>query len=234
MGGIGENNYFKNIKENKIETPNSISSFLYDVLKENKIFSYNKTIIDVGAGAGNLTKEFKRFKIHAIEKNNIENHFSNRCWQDDFLLTENKYNYFLLNPSCIFCNPPWNIGKGETKEYINKIKNEFNLKSRPLLPELFLRQIFLTWANDIPVVLIVPFGFRLNQLKKSNRTDYLLSCGAEITSIISLPLDVFPNVKHQSEILIFNIPDLKSHYFISKEYYDLDEIQEQKELEFNK
>ena len=36
----------------------------------------------------------------------------------------------------------------------------------------------------------------------------------EITSIISLPLNVFERVEFHSEILIFGLPELKAHYWL--------------------
>jgi type I restriction enzyme M protein len=36
----------------------------------------------------------------------------------------------------------------------------------------------------------------------------------EITSIVSLPKDVFENILFHSEVLIFNMPQLKGHYFV--------------------
>ena len=46
---------------------------------------------------------------------------------------------------------------------------------------------------------------------------WLRDCGAEITSIISLPLDIFPDVEFHAEILIFNVSGIQPHYFLPEE-----------------
>ena len=55
-------------------------------------------------------------------------------------------------------------------------------------------------------------GFRLNCGKTSKRRKKLMNDYPDITSIISLPVDVFEGVKFHTEILCFNIPQLKPHY----------------------
>jgi len=54
-----------------------------------------------------------------------------------------------------------------------------------------------------------PMGFRLNGQQKGNQKY------PPISSIISLPLDIFPKVAFHSEILIFNLPNLQPHYFFN-------------------
>lgn len=104
-------------------------------------------------------------------------------------------------PDLVICNPPFNGHSG-----------------KKLYPEIFLEHIFKLFGPKIPVVLFAPMGLRLNQRQKSKRWHWLRDCGAEITSIISLPLDVFEGVEFHNEILIFNIKGLKPHYFLPEKY----------------
>ena len=96
----------------------------------------------------------------------------------------------------VLCNPPFNGCKG-----------------RQLYPEVFLRHILKLFAS-VPTVLFTPMGFRLNQRKKSERWKWCRDSVMQITSIVSLPLDIFSGVEFHAEILIFNRPDLKPHYFL--------------------
>ena len=86
-----------------------------------------------------------------------------------------------------------------------------------MYPEVFLRHIFDLWGPQTPTVMFAPMGMRLNQRRKSTRWRWLRDCGAEITSIISLPLDVFPDVEFHAEILIFNVSGIQPHYFLPEE-----------------
>jgi len=38
-------------------------------------------------------------------------------------------------------------------------------------------------------------------------------CGAELSSIVSLPIDGFDGVQFHMEVLLFNFENLNSHYF---------------------
>ena len=102
----------------------------------------------------------------------------------------------------VVCNPPFNLGVG-----------------RKLGSELFLEHIVKLGGKKI--VLFVPMGFRLNQRKISKRWKWLRDKMPPITSIISLPLDIFKKVQFHSEILIFNCPELKPHYFLESSRKDL-------------
>jgi len=98
----------------------------------------------------------------------------------------------------VVCNPPFNLGVG-----------------KKLGSEIFLEKILeLNGKNNIAIVLFVPMGFRLNQRKTSKRWKWLRDNCPPITSIISLPLNIFDKVQFHSEILIFNAPELKPHYFL--------------------
>ncbi len=102
-----------------------------------------------------------------------------------------------ISTDLIVCNPPFNLGVGKR-----------------LGSEIFLEKIIELLKEPTPIVLFVPMGFRLNQRKTSKRYKWLRDNCPPITSIISLPLDIFKEVQFHSEILIFDAPKLKPHYFL--------------------
>lgn len=98
------------------------------------------------------------------------------------------------------CNPPFNLGVG-----------------KKLGSEIFLNHI-LEVCGLIPIALFVPMGFRLNQRKSSARWRALRFAESKITSILSLPLDIFDGVEFHNEVLFFNAPFLEPHYFLPEKY----------------
>lgn len=100
---------------------------------------------------------------------------------------------------CDLCimNPPFNIGTG-----------------RKLAVEVFLDKVIELCGKDIAIIMICPMGFRLNQRIKSKRLNKHKNEYPEISSIISLPVDTFDDTLYHSEIIIYNINNLKPHYFI--------------------
>ncbi|MDO7598036.1 MAG: SAM-dependent methyltransferase [Pseudomonadota bacterium] len=92
----------------------------------------------------------------------------------------------------VVCNPHFNGAEG-----------------RKLFPEEFLRHIIMVVPPQIPIVFITPPGFRLNVRGTSARLAFLKTLN--ITSVITLPLDVFEGVLFHTEVLILNQPRLKSH-----------------------
>ena len=60
-------------------------------------------------------------------------------------------------------------------------------------------------------------GLRLNQRKHSTRWRWLRDTKAQITSIITLPLNIFSEVEFHVEILVFNVTGVRPHYFLPEE-----------------
>ena len=119
-----------------------------------------------------------------------------------------KKNIKIKRPGLVIANPPFNIDE-KTKEYAAQICGR-----RPLLPEVWLKQAIRLWGSKVPIILFAPYGLRLNQTINSRRWQlFLEGVYPEISSIISLPKDIYKNVLFHSEILIFNINGLKAHYF---------------------
>lgn len=206
---VNKNNYFENRKKSTVETPLALANFIYQIIKDGgKIYS---DVWDIGCYKGNLSYPWK-VAGHTCRGVDIKDHgYHSEIQIGDFLNINPKEftdacGHYAFKPDAIFlCNPPFN--------------HEFEGKraGRSFLPELFLKQIFDLSSYNYPVVLIVPMGCRLNNRKKSTRWRWLRDCGASITSIITLPLDIFPEVQFHTEILFFNMPQLKPHYFLTED-----------------
>jgi hypothetical protein len=95
----------------------------------------------------------------------------------------------------VLCNPPFNLGVG-----------------RRLGSEVFLEKIIELCGPTVPIVLMVPMGFRLNQRLKSSRIEKIANLYPKITSVVSVPLDAYETVLFHNEILFFNMPKLAPHY----------------------
>ena len=189
---IKKNNYHRNKKNSTIYTPPAVSKYLYELLHTH---INPKVILDPSIGEGSLTNPWKNRKCKIIGVD-IDKRSKNYC--DKFIHSkfEDVEIWPYKTPDLIVCNPPFNGAKG-----------------KKLYSEVFLRKIVELFNSRVPVVLFVPMGFRLNQTLKSARWNWLKET-IEISSIISLPCDCFNKVKFHTEILIFNIPKLKSHYLL--------------------
>ena len=100
-----------------------------------------------------------------------------------------------LDIDLILCNPPFN-----------------GHKNRKLYPEVFLKKIVEIYGNNAKIVMIVPSGLRLNQRLKSKRWKWINE-NLEITSILTLPLDVFEGVLFHTEILFLLFRFDSVHHF---------------------
>ena len=97
----------------------------------------------------------------------------------------------------VIMNPPFNIGSG-----------------RKLSVDVFMDKVLSLVDNEIPIIMICPMGFRLNQRIKSKRWRKIRDNYPEISSIISLPLDIFDDTLYHSEIICFNCDRFNPHYFL--------------------
>jgi hypothetical protein len=210
-----------------------------------------RTIFDPAVGSGNLLDPFEDGKYIKMGCD-IED-FGARLdssFKDDFLSwrgTFPKVDLFLSNP-------PYNHTKKSREKY----------GRGSLLPEMFAEKGFELFGRDLKMVLFAPMGMRLNTRcytkKQGDRYRNMRDKFGDLTSIISLPLDMFPdpkfdpsiterrrnpnrfkkefpglkesdpevkanrkkyylesNIKRcetQQEILLFNMPKLKPHYFL--------------------
>jgi len=191
---VVRNDYHRNRKSSTVYTPIGIAEFLYQLLRRPRI----KRVLDPAIGTGRLTAPWLRAP------------FRREIIGVDVTLCEAAcHSYYrgqfeemtdLPKPDLVLCNPPFNSAPG-----------------RRLYPEVFLEHVFLLFGARTPTVMFAPMGMRLNQREHSARWRWLRDCGAQITSIVSLPLNVFPGVEFHNEILIFNVKGLQPHYFLPEE-----------------
>jgi hypothetical protein len=173
-----------------IYTPAIISDLIWRITAK----SCPKLILDPCCGTGNLLLPWigSDSTLQGIEINDtIEKLPGIETYNLDFLALT-----WWEKPDLILCNPPWN-----------------RRADRSSSPERFIRQIVNLFGNKVPTVFICPMGFRLNQSFRSRRWRWLKQ-NLEITSIITLPLDIFPDTKFHAEVVIFNVPNVKPHYFL--------------------
>jgi hypothetical protein len=143
-----------------------------------------ETVLDPAAGDGRLLAPFKRRGCMTIG-------YEIKDGRD--FLAENRR---LVADLCV-CNPPFNLGIGQM-----------------LGSELFLRHIHEV-CGKTQIALFAPMGFRLNQRWNSKRWMWLReNRDLEISSMLSLPLDCFEGVEFHSEVIFFNSPHLKPHYWL--------------------
>ncbi len=102
----------------------------------------------------------------------------------------------------VICNPPFNDVSGSNR----------------YLPLLFLQRIVQITPAGTPIAFIAPLTMRIDQATRSERWRWLRDCCPPITSVISLPYDVFAGAKVHAEVLMFNMPKLRPHYFLPDEY----------------
>lgn len=218
------NRYFSDRHTNVIFTPPPLSQWLHDII----IAEYPgiETVFDPAVGSGNLLDPFVDENTIGCDIVNLEpdiNHF----FCDDFLTWKGSFPKIDL----VIMNPPYNHSVESAKKW----------GRGSLLPELFAERCFDLFGNDIKMAMFTPMGFRLNTRSfttgQGSRYRAIRDVFAPITSIVSLPLDVFPNndfdpakdevrrnpkngimksnIKRketQQEILLFNMPELKPHY----------------------
>ena len=210
---VTRNDYHKRPKGSTVYTPDGVSRFLYDILHDaHPLHRRGQSVgihpfyavLDPAIGTGHLTAPW----LHAHPSHYIygcDIHGRSKAYCHTFY--RGRYEDLatdLFQPDLVLCNPPFNGAAG-----------------RRLYPEVFLEHTFKLYGVTVPVVLFSPMGMRLNQRRKSTRWRWLRDCGAKLTSIVSLPLDTFPDVEFHAEILIFNVKGIDPHYFLpEKALYD--------------
>lgn len=197
---LKKSDHYKTSKESTIYTPAVVSEYLFDLLSP--YFKKGDLILDPCSGMGSLLSPWKNYRTMAIDSD--EN--SRADYKFDFLNLNKEADQ--PRPKLVLCNPPFNGYK------INKIGSE-----------IWLDKITELFGKNVPLVLFVPMGFRLNSTAVGRRRKkFLEGTYPPITSIISLPRNIFlkktkdneemePSHFH-AEILIFNIPYLPPHIYI--------------------
>ncbi len=208
MYRVDRNNFYDNQKQATVFTPDYVSEFLFDLLS-NEIKPSQGTIFDPCVGQGSLLKPWYRagYPVCGVD---IEDQGFSETIVQNYLAIRRKD---VPDASLVIMNPPFNIDS-KTKEYVAK-----NYGGRPLLPEVWLQKAIELFGKEIPIAMFAPYGFRLNQTENSSRWRKFIEAEyPEITSIVSLPKNVYTDVLFHSEILLFNLPRLKGHYFVRDQF----------------
>lgn len=205
MYRVDRNNFYKNEKKATIFTPDYVSEFLYDLIHPH-IKKSDGIVIDPCVGEGSLLKPWKK-DGYAVMGIDIEHQgFPNTKVKNYLEIQKDEIKEKI---SLVIMNPPFNIDS-KTKQYIKE-----HYGGRPLLPEVWFAKAVKLFGSEVPIVMFTPYGFRLNQTENSKRwVKFINEEYPPITSIVSLPKDVFENILFHSEVLIFNIPKLGGHYFV--------------------
>ena len=193
---IDRNNYHDKPKNSNIYTPPEVSQFIYKLLSPHFPIKKGCLILDPGCGEGSLLAPwyqagYPTYGVDIQEKN------SSADLIQDFLTWDGRDILpYQVKPQLVLCNPPFN-GYGQK-----------------LGSEVWLDKIIELFGKEVPIVLFAPMGFRLNSKCQGKRwAKFTNGAYPLISSIISLPRDIFLGVEFHSEILIFNIPNLQPHYF---------------------
>jgi len=192
-------NYHSDPRPNDIYTPAPLALFLFDLLDDQEF----TTVLDPAIGAGALTEPW-RATGHAIIGCDI-NPASTGC-ADIFLPGpfEQFKQWSTATPDLVLCYAPFNAAK-----------------ANGLYPEVFLRHLVRLFEATLPVALFCPMGLRLTQRRRSTRWRWLRDSSPQITDIIVLPLDTFPNVEFHMELILFNLPDIEHHRSLPQRYMNL-------------
>jgi len=204
MYNLKRNNYHQNPKNSTIYTPPAVSQFIFELLKDK--FFVGNLVLDPCSGQGSLLEPWHRNKFLVTGVDNAED--TTAKFRVDFLeLKRWKH----LWPDLVLCNPPFN-------GYGNKLGSERSLSTFNKVGKVWLDKIIELFGKDTPIVLFAPVGFCANLTLNSKRlAKFEDGTYPSISSIITLPKNIFEGVIFHSEILIFNIKGLKGHYFLPKD-----------------
>lgn len=200
MYSIANYNIRKNCKNTDIYTPLPLAYYIYDLIK-NEI-NKDTNIVDPAYGEGNLLMPFiingyKNLYGYDI-KIPIAMEYKVIFNKIDFLNGRGLINICYGNILAI-CNPPFN----NTNKFI-KIN----------YPYEFLKKIFSLYGKDTKIILFCLPHFLLDQTTNSKRFKDLRDNYPGISSILTLPLNIFEGIRTQSIVLFYNFKNLKPHYFL--------------------
>jgi hypothetical protein len=213
MYNLTKNNYHLKPKNSNIQTPQEVSEFIFELLK-NKIENCG-IIFDPCCGQGSLLKPWKKtyyllgYDVRDTYGIDLEKSSETDLVTDFLTLTKPEFELNCFNDRkvkkqiiLVLCNPPFNGMKPK------------------LAPEVWLDKIIELFGKDIPIVLFAPIRLRLCSKKNSPRYQkWTKGTYPPISSIISLPTTgIFEKVDFFTEILIFNIKGLEPHYFYKPDH----------------
>lgn len=208
MYNLQKNNYHLKPKPSTIYTPPEVSEFIFNLLKDkfSNQAGQRSWILDPCCGKGSLLEPWNEAGYFTygvdLEKNKLVNSVK------DFLTMTSadfrrlscsfeKPEEYQMQFDLILCNPPFN-------GYKNKLASE-----------VWLDKIIELFGKEAPIVLFAPEGFsrRFDRLNSKRLAKLESGFYPRISSRITLPKNIFPEVEFHSEILIFNIKGLEPHYF---------------------
>ncbi len=225
--GTSRNKYFDNTKDHTIFTPPPICNWIKEILEPE--LKNIDVIFDPCVGSGNLLHPFQGKTLLGCDTHDFQPNIT-KYWVDDFLTWDGK-NYPKMD--LVIMNPPYNHSVESRKKWG---KNN-------LLPELFAAKCFKLFGISTRLIMFTPMGFRLNTRcytqKQGDRYRAIRDKMGKITSVVTLPLDIFPNpnfdseedevrrnpkkgimksnikrIEAHQEILFFNMPKLEPHYML--------------------
>lgn len=207
------NNYHKKTKNSTVKTPIKLARQIFRIIQKDAIHRESPVdVLDPCIGRGDMVHDFiqdSRYKVYGVDLINT--------WRVDYEWYK-RANFLELRdwdirckPDYVLMNPPFN------RDDKNKAWLKRNKLGNALLPELFLDHVFKLWGPRTKVVMITPMGFRLNQHQSSTRWQKYRNSKARITSIMSLPRDVFEGVDFHCEVLFWNMRGLKPHYWFGED-----------------
>lgn len=209
---VQRNDYHKNRKRNDIPTPPALAEYLAILVMPELPLKVKRLVLDPACGKGYLLRPFKDRRcitagVDTVRKPNMN--YMNGFQRGNFLaMTKDNFDY---KPDLVVLNPPFNFSASVVDDI------ERAQLTRKMVPELFALKVFEIWGK-IPLMLFAPMGLVLNQRMHSKRYKLLRDHKhAEITGRIALPLNIFKNVEFHAEILLFNLPGLKPHYWLPED-----------------
>lgn len=206
MYRVDRNNFYEVQKNATVCTPPYVSDFLFSILHGH--IKPGGLIVDPCVGEGSLLKPWQAAGWNTVGID-IEHQGFPKTIVKNYLEVKKGE---IAKPALVIMNPPFNID-AKTKEYIKR-----HYGGRPLLPEVWFQKALELFGTKVPIAMFTPYGFRLNQTDESKRWRRFIDGEyPDITSIVSLPKDVFEGILFHSEVLIFNLPKLRGHYFVRRD-----------------
>ena len=178
-------------KNSTVYTPIEIIDFLHKEIIPN---IKTNIVFDPAVGEGALINKLKKQGSYIIANDIYD--VSEIVNVDEFTNLDIEKMNEKIKCDLIIMNPPFN-----------------GHPSRKLYPEIFIDKCFEICGDKTPMIAIIPTGYRINQRIKSKRWRKIRD-NYNISSIVTLPLDIFENVLFHTEIIIFNVDNIKPHYFL--------------------
>lgn len=198
----------KSLGQNFLIDPNILEIIV------NSIDIYNKTILEIGPGTGNLTNyilDKNPKKVFVIEKDdelaiNLKNKFTNKLniINDDVLNVDE--NFFLKEKVIVFGNLPYNISTEILSKWIINLKNDF-----------WFEALILMFQKEVANRIIANFNST-----NYGRLSILANWKLNIQKIIDIKPNSFRPIPKIDSSLLFFTP--KKNYYEIKNPKNLEKI----------